>query len=105
MTAALIVAMQGNQAMTKTLGRAIGADIAEIELHAFPDGETYLRFASDLSGLALVTVCTLDRPIRRYCRCYSQQRQRANSERKRSAWWHLISRLCGRTGNSSRERP
>ena len=62
MTAALIVAMQGNQAMTKTLGRAIGADIAEIELHAFPDGETYLRFASDLSGLALVIVCTLDRP-------------------------------------------
>ena len=37
-------------------------DVGQLELHAFPDGETYLRFITDLSGRALVMVCTLDRP-------------------------------------------
>ena len=62
MTAPLIVAMPGNEAMTRALAQALGADVGEVELHLFPDGETYLRFVSDLSGRTLVIVCTLDRP-------------------------------------------
>src|SRR6266487_4450963 len=39
-----------------------GADTGTVELRSFPDGETYLRFLSGLSGQMLVVVCTLDRP-------------------------------------------
>jgi ribose-phosphate pyrophosphokinase len=62
MTAPLVVAMPGNEAMTRALARALGTDVGELELHIFPDGETYLRFVSDLAGRVLVIVCTLDRP-------------------------------------------
>lgn len=62
MTAPLIIAMPGNETTTRTLAQALRADVGELELHTFPDGETYLRFVSDLSGRALVIVCTLDRP-------------------------------------------
>jgi ribose-phosphate pyrophosphokinase len=62
MTAPLIVAMPGNETMTRTLAQALRADVGKIELHIFPDRETYLRFVSHLSGRALVIVCTLDRP-------------------------------------------
>lgn len=62
MTAPLVIAMPGNEAMAQTLARTIGAEVGTVELHAFPDGETYLRFVSDLAGRILVIVCTLDRP-------------------------------------------
>jgi ribose-phosphate pyrophosphokinase len=62
MTAPLVIAMPGNEAMTRALARAVRAAVGAVELHASPDGETYLRFVPDLSGRALVIVCTLDRP-------------------------------------------
>src|SRR5262249_44134452 len=58
----LLVAMPGNEAMTQWLATMLTAEVGEIEVRAFPDGESYLRFMSDLSGRALVVVCTLDRP-------------------------------------------
>ena len=62
MTAPVVVAMPGNDAMTQRLAQSLNADIGRIELRAFPDGETYLRFLTDVSGRALVMVCTLDHP-------------------------------------------
>ena len=62
MTAPLFVGMPGNEAMTLALARRLGGDTGQLELHAFPDGETYLRFATDVAGRALVIVCTLGRP-------------------------------------------
>ena len=62
MTAPLVIAMPGNEAMTQTLAQILHADIGQVEVHAFPDGETYLRFFTDLVGRTLVLVCTLDRP-------------------------------------------
>ena len=62
MTAPLLIAMPGNDAMTQTLARILHADIGQVEVHAFPDGEIYLRFLSDFSGRTLILVCTLDRP-------------------------------------------
>jgi ribose-phosphate pyrophosphokinase len=61
-TAPLIIAMPGNETMARMLGRTLGFDGGEVETHAFPDGETYLRFLTEVSGRALVIVCTLDRP-------------------------------------------
>jgi phosphoribosylpyrophosphate synthetase len=48
--------------MAETLARSLRGDIGGIELRSFPDGETYLRFLSHLSGRVLVIACTLDRP-------------------------------------------
>jgi ribose-phosphate pyrophosphokinase len=62
MTAPIVVAMPGNDAMTQRLAQSLNADVGRIELRAFPDGETYLRFLTDVSGRALVMVCTLDHP-------------------------------------------
>src|SRR5262245_48821899 len=62
MTAPLLMAMPGNEAMTRRLAATLAAAIGEIELRAFPDGETYLRFVSNLSNCTLILVCTLDRP-------------------------------------------
>ena len=44
------------------LRETLGAEVGQLELHAFPDGETYLRFLTDVAGRTLVIVCTLDRP-------------------------------------------
>lgn len=62
MTAPLFIGMPGNEAMTHALAQMLGGDTGELELHAFPDGETYLRFLADVTGRPLVIVCTLDRP-------------------------------------------
>jgi ribose-phosphate pyrophosphokinase len=62
MTALLFLAMPGNEAMTGTLAQKLGGEVGQVELHAFPDGETYLRFRADLAGRTLALVCTLDRP-------------------------------------------
>src|SRR5438094_7995625 len=62
MTAPLFIAMPGNEAMTRKLAGLLDAGVGHVELRAFPDGETYLRFISDLADRTLVIVCTLDRP-------------------------------------------
>jgi len=62
MTALLLFAMPGNEVMTRALAQRLDGEVGEVELHAFPDGETYLRFLADPAGRALALVCTLDRP-------------------------------------------
>ena len=62
MTAPLLIAMPGNEAMTRALAQTLGAEMGQLDMHAFPDGETYLRFATELATRTLVIVCTLDRP-------------------------------------------
>jgi ribose-phosphate pyrophosphokinase len=62
MTAALLFAMPGNEATARTLARLLAGDIGQLALHAFPDGETYLRFLTDPSARAVALICTLDRP-------------------------------------------
>jgi ribose-phosphate pyrophosphokinase len=62
MTAPLLIAMPGNEAMTASLARVLEAEVGQLEVRAFPDGETYLRFLSEVSGKDIAFVCTLDRP-------------------------------------------
>jgi len=53
--------MPGNEAMAETLARSLRGNIGGIELRSFPDGETYLRFLSHLSGRVLVIALSLRR--------------------------------------------
>jgi ribose-phosphate pyrophosphokinase len=62
MTAPLFFAMAGNEPMTRSLAERLGAELGDVESRAFPDGETYLRFSSDIAGRSVAIVCTLDRP-------------------------------------------
>jgi len=62
MTPPLLIALPGNETLTQSLAGLLGAEIGHIELRAFPDGETYLRFTTDLLERRIALVCTLDRP-------------------------------------------
>ena len=52
MTTPLLIGMPGNEAMTKLLSQSLGAEIGQVELRTFPDGETRLQFLTDISTRA-----------------------------------------------------
>lgn len=58
----LLFAMSGNEDFTGRLIAALGAEPGSLETRRFPDGETYVRLASDVEGRSTAFVCTLDRP-------------------------------------------
>jgi ribose-phosphate pyrophosphokinase len=58
----LLFAMPGNEEFTGRLVAALGGELGSLETRHFPDGETYVRLASDVEGQSIVLVCTLDRP-------------------------------------------
>jgi ribose-phosphate pyrophosphokinase len=62
MTRPLLIALPGNDHLVDGLANAVGADVGRIEIRRFPDGETYLRYETPVSGRSLLLVCTLDRP-------------------------------------------
>ena len=62
MTAPLIFALPGNEAMAKSIANILSADTGQLELRAFPDGESYLRFVTEPARRDIALVCTLDHP-------------------------------------------
>jgi ribose-phosphate pyrophosphokinase len=62
MTAPLIFALPGNEAIAQSIAAALGADTGQLELRAFPDGEAYLRFVTEPGRRDIALVCTLDHP-------------------------------------------
>ena len=58
----LIFAMPKNEAMAANIARSLDAELGMIETRRFPDGETWLRYATDPGGHDVAIVCTLDRP-------------------------------------------
>ena len=69
---AMIIALPGNEALTVTLARALGAETGALEYRSFPDGESYVRLASGVEGREVALVCTLDRPDDKFLRlCFA----------------------------------
>lgn len=62
MTPLTWIAMPGNEPLAERLSASTGGEIVALETRQFPDGETYLRLAGDVSRRHVVIVCTLDRP-------------------------------------------
>ncbi len=58
----LIFAMPSNEAMAANIARTIDGQPGVLETRRFPDGESWLRYASDPGGHDIAIVCTLDRP-------------------------------------------
>lgn len=62
MTPLAWIAMPGNEPMAARLVAAAGGEIVALETRRFPDAETYLRLAGDVSHRQVAIVCTLDHP-------------------------------------------
>ena len=58
----LLVALQDTAQISGPLARALEAEIAEIDLRRFPDGETYLRFDTPLEGREIILLAGLAYP-------------------------------------------
>ena len=58
----VVFSLSAAPGMAEGLARCFEADLGELETRQFPDGETYLRIATPVSGRDVVLLCTLDRP-------------------------------------------
>lgn len=58
----VIMPMPGNEAMAQALVQRLGAEPGILDWRRFPDGEAYVRIASDVSGKRVDLVCTLAKP-------------------------------------------
>jgi ribose-phosphate pyrophosphokinase len=50
------------EGLDRSLAKTLGAELGHVETKRFPDGESYVRFESDLSGRMVLLLCTLDHP-------------------------------------------
>ncbi len=58
----LIFPLPGNEKLASQLSAELDVPLGIVETRRFPDGETYIRLASDVSGKDIIFVCTLARP-------------------------------------------
>nr|WP_298687604.1 ribose-phosphate pyrophosphokinase [uncultured Dongia sp.] len=68
MNGPVIIALPGNEKIAAQLAIELGGTPGELETRQFPDEETYLRVATDVSGRTVIAVCTLDRPDAKFLR-------------------------------------
>jgi ribose-phosphate pyrophosphokinase len=57
-----VLSLTGNEALGEALARQLGAESVAFQMHAFPDGETYLRILTDVANCDVMVVCTLLNP-------------------------------------------
>lgn len=58
----LIFSLPGNETLAASLARELDAEPGAVEIRRFPDGESYVRILSQVSGRECLLVATLDRP-------------------------------------------
>lgn len=58
----LLYALPGNEALTAQLASELDADVGELEIRHFPDGEVYVRALTSPEGRRAILVATLARP-------------------------------------------
>jgi len=58
----LLYPLPGNEDFCKLLAGHLKADIGELEVHHFPDGETYVRVKTDPKNRSTILVATLANP-------------------------------------------
>jgi len=66
MSAPIIVALPGNEVLGARLAEGLGGGLADAEFRRFPDGESYVRLATPVTGRSVVLACTLDRPDEKF---------------------------------------
>lgn len=68
MTRPILYALPGNEVVAALLCARLDAEEGLLETRQFPDGESYVRFATDPRGRDVVLVCTLARPDEKFLR-------------------------------------
>lgn len=58
----LLLYLPGNETLSASLAHDLDAELGEVEIRRFPDGESYVRLLSQVSGRECQIVATLDRP-------------------------------------------
>ena len=66
MTAPLLFAMPGNERLSTKLADDLHYELGHLDTRQFPDGETYLRFASSPEARSVAIVCTLADPNEKF---------------------------------------
>jgi ribose-phosphate pyrophosphokinase len=64
----MVFSLPGSERQAAELATQLGAELGAIETRRFPDGESYVRIASDVAGREAVLVCTLARPDDQFLR-------------------------------------
>jgi ribose-phosphate pyrophosphokinase len=62
MTRPLVFALPGNEAFAALLAGHLAADSGALEVRRFPDGESYVRLDTEVTGRDVVFVCGLHEP-------------------------------------------
>ncbi len=58
----IVFAMQGNEHMAARICELRGWELGSWEMRRFPDGESFVRYLSEIKGRDVAIVCSLDRP-------------------------------------------
>lgn len=58
----LLFSVPGNETLSAALARELDAESGAVEIRRFPDGESYVRILSQVTGRECLLVATLDRP-------------------------------------------
>jgi ribose-phosphate pyrophosphokinase len=58
----VVLPLPGNEKLAESLVRRTSWRIGTLETRTFPDGESYLRLATDVAGKSVALICTLDHP-------------------------------------------
>ena len=66
MTAPLLIAMASNERLAAELADDLHYELGHLDTRQFPDGETYLRFATSPEARSVAIVCTLAHPNEKF---------------------------------------
>lgn len=58
----VIFALPGNEKLARAITGGLDAELGDLTVRRFPDGETYVRFDTSIAHRTVILVCTLDRP-------------------------------------------
>lgn len=58
----VVLALPGNADLAGRLASELGGDLGQVEVRRFPDGESYVRIETEITGRPVVLAATLDRP-------------------------------------------
>ena len=66
----IFFALSGNEQITISIANKLNAEMGEISIRQFPDGETYLRILSNVKDKEAYIICTLNNPDSKFLPFY-----------------------------------
>ena len=66
----IFFALPGNEILTKILSKKCNAEIGDVTIRHFPDGETFVKINNDVTDKKVILVCTLNHPDDKFLPLY-----------------------------------